>query len=113
MRYVLRSVEKGGLGFKNEKVLLMGRSVGGGPATLLARYFNPRALVLISTFTSIKGVAKTLISPMTMCLITGHFNNALNVSRLKCPLLIVHGTHDGLISYEHAIVLRNAHKATG
>ena len=42
------------LGFENENILIMGRSLGSGPATYLARSKNAGCLILISAFTSIR-----------------------------------------------------------
>lgn len=39
----------------------MGRSMGTGPACILAAYFNPAALVTISAFTSLQGIAENYI----------------------------------------------------
>ena len=41
---------------KEEDIIVFGRSMGGGPACFLAGNFNPGALLLQSTFTSIKDV---------------------------------------------------------
>ena len=42
---------------REKDILVMGRSLGSGPSTHLAAKYNPRALVLMSPYTSIKCVA--------------------------------------------------------
>jgi len=39
---------------------IIGRSIGGGPATYLASVSNIACLVLVSPFTSIRGVVKDI-----------------------------------------------------
>ena len=57
MEHVLRSKEEGGLGYKPENVIVFGRSIGTGPASQVAAKYKPGALLIMSPYTSIKGVA--------------------------------------------------------
>ena len=43
---------------KEKDIIVMGRSLGSGPSTHLAAKYDPRSLVLMSPYTSIKCVAK-------------------------------------------------------
>ena len=49
------------LGFKEDKIIVMGRSIGTGVALELMQGINPAAIVLISPFTNIKSLAKEFI----------------------------------------------------
>ena len=46
-------------------------------------------------------------------LIIKHFDNLTNIKDVHCPVLIIHGTHDTMIKYDHAVELKKAHDATG
>lgn len=46
------------LGFKQQNIIVMGRSIGTGVALELMRKITPGALVLISPFSSIKSLAR-------------------------------------------------------
>jgi len=48
-RFVLQDT-----GIAESDILIFGRSMGGGPACFLAGNFNPSALMLMSTYTSIR-----------------------------------------------------------
>ena len=48
------------MNIKEENIILMGRCIGSGPSTYLASKYNPKALVLISPFTSIKDAVKSI-----------------------------------------------------
>jgi acetyl esterase/lipase len=49
------------LGFKQQNIIVMGRSIGTGVALELMRKANPGALVLISPFASIKSLAREAV----------------------------------------------------
>jgi acetyl esterase/lipase len=49
------------LGFKQQNIIVMGRSIGTGIALELMKKINPGALALISPFVSIKSLASEFI----------------------------------------------------
>lgn len=63
------------LNFSMRQILIMGRSIGSGPATYMAQKFKPAALLLISPFTSIKDVAKSMYGFMGALFIKDRFDN--------------------------------------
>ncbi|MCB9667681.1 MAG: alpha/beta hydrolase [Myxococcales bacterium] len=87
-------------GIDPARVVLHGRSLGGGIACAMARKRAPAAMVLQSTFTSICAVAKKYGAPRS--LILDPFDNLACVAALDRPVLIVHGTRDRLIPVSHA-----------
>lgn len=82
------------------KIIVYGRSIGGGPACLLAAQRNVAALVLESTFSSLADLVAEKGYPSF--LLRDRFDNAAIVSELAKPLFIYHGTRDTLIPFEHA-----------
>mmetsp|Transcript_8676 Transcript_8676/g.7973 ORF Transcript_8676/g.7973 Transcript_8676/m.7973 type:complete len:149 (+) Transcript_8676:715-1161(+) len=46
------------LNWKEQDIIVCGRSIGSGPACYLASHYNPCCLVLISPHTSIRGIVK-------------------------------------------------------
>lgn len=46
------------LGVEEKNILVFGRSMGSGPATHVASLRNPAALLLMSAYTSIRGIAE-------------------------------------------------------
>lgn len=55
------------LGFRQEHVIIMGRSIGTGVALDVMRKIMPAALVLISPFASVKSLAKEFVG------VLGHY----------------------------------------
>jgi acetyl esterase/lipase len=49
------------LGFKQQNIIVMGRSIGTGVALELMRKVNPGALALISPFASVKSLAREFV----------------------------------------------------
>ncbi len=79
-----------------EEIVLVGRSVGSGPAVQLAAHNPVGGLVLESGFTSIFRVATRI--PL---LPFDKFDNLHKITSLTCPILIIHGTRDSIIPTYH------------
>lgn len=88
------------------RIVLFGRSLGGGAVCALALERPSAAMILMSTFTSVPAMASKFFVPKF--LMRDPFNNLDAVKRYPAPLLIIHGQHDNIIPASHAI---NLHKA--
>lgn len=84
------------------RIVLMGRSLGGAITGWLANQVTPAGVILESTFTSAPDLAADLY-PMfpTRKLIKFNFPNFQYIKNINVPLLIAHSTEDDLIPYEH------------
>lgn len=79
-----------------ERVILYGRSLGGGVATELATRVAIAGLVLESTFTSIfRVVVPFPLFPFD------RFINRDKLPQVKVPVLILHGTADSIVPFQH------------
>jgi alpha-beta hydrolase superfamily lysophospholipase len=87
-----------GLGVPAGSVVLVCRSVGGGPGTWLASHENPAGLVLIAPFTSAYAVAIPLPFPVFP---RDRFPNLKTIRTLPLPLLVIHGENDEVIPPSH------------
>ena len=76
--------------------------MGSGPSTLLASMFNPRALILMSAYTSIKHVAQNVAGNFLGYFVANHFNNLEKIKSVSCPTILIHGRADPLIPSEHS-----------
>ncbi len=90
------------------RVVLFGRSVGGGAVCSLAMQRPSAALVLMSIFTSIQSMASKFLAPKF--LVRDPFNNLEVIKGYKGPVLVIHGRYDSIIPYDHAIHLHRAAK---
>ena len=90
--------------YKAKDIILIGRSMGSGPACQLAvQYPSVSALVLLSPYTSLKQAVKTLLGTLASLIVRERFENIKLIERVRCPTLIIHGQKDDLIPESHAI----------
>src|SRR5262249_5366546 len=84
-----------------KRVIGHGRSLGGGAVCALARVRPLAALVLESTFTSVRDVAAEVFR-VPRFLVSGSFDNLAFVSTYHSPVLILHGESDASIPVAQA-----------
>lgn len=82
-------------GYSEENIIIFGRSVGSGPAVQLASTKNPRLLILLSAYTSIKGVASDIWKCLS-CWIKERYNSIRAIKKISCPIFFVHGREDNV-----------------
>ncbi len=86
-------------------IVVVGRSVGGGPSVWLAAREKPAGLVLISPFTSAFRVQ------IPFPLFPGdRFPNLRRMPDVACPLLVLHGEDDDIVPPSHGRELVAAHR---
>ena len=90
-----------------DRIVFLGRSLGGGVVCALAAERPPVALVLISTFKSVNAMAaeKFFVPPFFA---RDPFDNLKTLRSYPGPVLIAHGTRDSLIPYRHGVALHEA-----
>jgi len=89
-------------GIPPKKILLFGRSLGGGATAHLAREVEPAAVILESAFLSTVDVAHDKFPWLPARLILRHvFANKDKVADIKSPLLVIHSPDDSIIPYRH------------
>ncbi|WP_375495201.1 alpha/beta hydrolase [uncultured Nostoc sp.] len=86
-----------------ERIIVLGRSVGGGSAVNLAMRKPIAGLIIESSFTS----AFRVIVPFRI-LPFDKFPNLDNIKKVKCPILVIHGKADDIIPFTHGERLFNA-----
>jgi pimeloyl-ACP methyl ester carboxylesterase len=90
------------------RIILFGRSLGGGAVCALARHRPSATLVLISTFISAKSFARSFLVPPFI--VRDPFDNLTVVKNYPHPVLIMHGKHDTVIPFSHGKALHAAAK---
>ncbi len=91
-----------------DKIILMGRSVGGGAVCTISDKRKSAAMILISTFISVKSFAKSYYLPGF--LIRDPFDNISAIRTYTSPILVIHGKHDEIIPHTHGMALSKAAK---
>jgi pimeloyl-ACP methyl ester carboxylesterase len=97
---------RGHPGIDPARIIAYGRSVGGGIACQLAAHRPVAALVLESTFTSVRRFASGFGAPPF--LVRDPFDSLAFVRGYRGPLLLVHGSRDDIIPASHGQALAAA-----
>lgn len=92
-------------------IVLFGRSIGTASAVYLAGNRNPRAVVLVSPFESIRSVAQSKLPFLPVGLMLRHkFELETYASQIDAPLLAFYGSDDNIIRPRHSKNLVNRWK---
>jgi uncharacterized protein len=99
-------------GIGPRQLIIVGNSIGSGPATELALRHRPAALVLISGFASLPFVVSDLYPFIpAKWMVRDRFDNETKLGRIKSPILILHGDADTLVRPVNAHRLARANSA--
>lgn len=99
-------------GVPAERVVIHGRSLGGGVAAWLGSEVKPGGVVLESTFTSVVDLAREQFGGLPLGPLLEHrFMTHELGDRVRAPVLVVHGSADSLIDVQHGKRLAEIFKA--
>ena len=88
-------------GVDPSRIFYLGESLGGAVALALALERPPRGLVLQSTFTGIRDMARRHYALVPAFLIPDAYPSLARISRLRAPLLVIHGERDLIVPFSH------------
>jgi pimeloyl-ACP methyl ester carboxylesterase len=87
-------------GIPMHEVILVGESMGGAIAVELATQHPVRMLVLHGAFTSVPDMAQTRFPWYpSRYLVHNQMDNEAKIRQVDCPVLITHGTSDGIVPF--------------
>ncbi len=87
-------------GLNEKNIILFGRSLGGAIAAQLATIVSPGGIIVESAFTSAEALAKTVYWYLPVKLLARiHYPTAEYISRISCPILVVHSRQDDIVPY--------------
>jgi len=87
-------------GIPARRIIVMGKSLGGGVASQLAGQRGPGALILQSTFTSTADMGARLYPFLPVRLLTRHrYETLKRMPKIECPVLVAHSPRDEMIPY--------------
>lgn len=91
----------GELGIAPERVVILGQSLGGAPATQLATEVDAAGLVLVCAFTSIPDMARQIVPIPLGWALSNRMDNRAKLPGVTLPTLVVHATRDEVIPFAH------------
>ena len=85
-----------------DEIIVFGRSLGGGVAAGLAAKVSPAAVILESTFTSIKELGKHYFPYLPVSWIARvRYPVDEDISSFNCPVLVIHSEQDEVVPVRH------------
>jgi alpha-beta hydrolase superfamily lysophospholipase len=85
---------------QSKKVIVFGRSLGGAIAAWVTQSHTPGALILESTFISVRDIATRLYPYLPVKLLLRYkYNTAEYLGKVDCPVLIVHSRDDEIMPF--------------
>lgn len=87
------------------RVLYLGESLGGAVGLALALESPPRGLVLRSTFTSVKDMARLHYPIVPGFMVVDAYPGLARIARLRAPVLVIHGDRDDIVPLSHGEAL--------
>ena len=94
--------------YAEDRIIIVGYSLGTGPATYLAANNKPKAIVLVAPYTSLLDMKNQFFWMFPDFLMNYKLNNLSNISKTNAPVTILHGTSDQLIPVSMGEALANA-----
>jgi uncharacterized protein len=93
-------------GYKEENIVIYGRSLGSGFACKLASNNKPKMLILDAPYYSFSHLTNRFLPfmPVTM-LLRFSIRTDIWIRYVRCPIFIIHGTKDWLIPYSSSVRL--------
>ena len=85
-----------------EDIIVLGRSIGSGPACYIAAKARFSCLILISAYTSIKAVVGHVAGRLAKLCVAQRFKNIEAIKAVNCPVFLLHGLQDQLIPPVHS-----------
>jgi hypothetical protein len=91
-----------------DSILIMGRSIGCGPAISLAVRYQVSGIIIVCPMLSVKDLVKDVAGPLSYVVHEDRFPNKDRVPLIRSPLLVVHGQKDIMIPCRHGVELYGA-----
>lgn len=89
-------------------VIVVGNSIGSGPATEMALRHDVAALMLVSGFSSLPDVVGEAMPFVPRWLVRDRFDNVGKLARVRAPVFLMHGDADTLVKPANLSRLRSA-----
>jgi len=93
--------------YKEEQIVVLGYSIGTGPAAKIASENNPSLLILQAPYYSLSDLVSRIYPFVPTFLLKYKFPTYRFLEETQMPVVVFHGTDDSVISHESSIKLKN------
>ncbi len=84
----------------DDRIVLLGKSLGGVAAVDLSTRIHPAGLILQSCFTSVPDMATRYYPFVPRFIVRTRMDNLDKIGRVSCPVLVVHSTGDEIAPFD-------------
>lgn len=92
--------------YPENKVIIVGYSIGTGPATYVASTNNPKALILQAPYYNFSEMADSRFPFLPGFVLKYKFPTDAFIPKVKAPIYIFHGNQDQVISFSNSVELK-------
>ncbi len=96
--------------YQEDKIIVLGYSIGTGPAAKIAATNNPRLLILQAPYYSLTDMMRHTFPIIPTFILKYKFETNQYLKSCKMPVVIFHGDRDEVIYYESSIKLKEQFK---
>ena len=96
--------------YKEDKIIVLGYSIGTGPASKIASTNNPKLLILQAPYYSLTDLMRNTYRIIPTFILKYTFETNEFIKNCKMPVVIFHGTQDRVIYYGSSIKLKEQFK---
>lgn len=96
--------------YPENKIVVLGYSIGTGPAAKLASTNSPKLLILQAPYYSLKDLVKHIYPIVPGFLLKYKFQTNEYIPKCKMPVVVFHGDVDEVIYYESSVKLKQHFK---
>lgn len=93
--------------YEEKDIVVLGYSVGTGPAAKLASTNNPRLLILQTPYYSLADLVKRMFPLIPTAILKYKFETNSYLKEVAMPVVIFHGDRDEVIYYGSSVKLKN------
>jgi uncharacterized protein len=98
--------------YKHEQIIVLGYSIGTGPAAWIASHNNPKMLILQSPYYSLTDVVKHTVPFVPTFLLRYRLETFRYLKNCAMPVALIHGDMDEVIPYSHSVRLQTLLKSS-
>ena len=91
--------------YSEQKIVLIGCSIGTGLAAHLGSVNNPKKVILIAPYFSMKRLVNEIVPFVPNFYLKFRLMTNFKITDIKCPIVLIHGKQDKVINYKHSIDL--------
>jgi pimeloyl-ACP methyl ester carboxylesterase len=96
--------------YPENHIIILGYSIGTGPAAWLASQNNPQKLILLAPYYSLTDFVRQYYRYLPGILLKYRINTYQYIQQVKCPVILFHGDKDEVIYYGSSLKLKQYFK---